>query len=81
MPKVKGKFDGDIEVKRFYMPGIIVEDECSKCLEVVEWSGESDYISYPNTSDKNMHVHMYCQDCENEWEIPITLEITVKLKD
>lgn len=74
--QVHGKFKGEIEVKRFYMPGIKFTELCPECSEPWEWDGESDYISNPVVG-KPETIHAYCQECEREWEGQILLEVKI----
>lgn len=42
MCKIKGKVEGCIDVKRFYLPGIEIETQCTKCSEIKNWKGRNE---------------------------------------
>lgn len=73
---LKGSIKGPIDVKRFYLPGLEIEDDCPKCG--VLWKFNGDYISYP-VAGEEIDLHAYCQDCNNEWSIKIQLQVTITL--
>ena len=77
MPRIlKGSIKGPIDVKRFYLPGVEVEDDCPKCGSI--WTFNVDYVSYPTAGD-NIDLHAYCQNCENEWSVRVQLQVTITL--
>lgn len=80
MAKIKGFFKGELDVKRFYLPGIVIEDNCSECNKLVKFDGENDYLSYPNMDELQM-IHMYCEDCNHDWSLPVKLEVKVSLTE
>lgn len=67
----------EIEVKRFYLPGLDVRVECPNCKRTVEVPGDGHYLSYPPANAPFTHT-VWCSDCEHEW--PIKLLLTVKLE-
>lgn len=75
--QIHGKFKGEIEVKRFYLPGIKFTELCPKCSEPWEFDGDSEYISNPVVGEPEK-VHAYCCECEHEWERKIVLNVTVE---
>jgi len=80
MPKVIGEISGQSEEKRFYLPGLKVEDECPNCKKLHTWDGDHDYISYPIFGDKaSVDFHFYCEDCDKNWDVKGSIGITIKL--
>jgi len=80
MPKVIGEMSGEADVKRFYMPGLKIEDECPDCKKTIHWDGERDYISYPVIGgDTSVNFNFYCDACNKNWNVKGSLSLTVKL--
>lgn len=80
MPRVIGKISGTSQEKRFYLPGVKVEDECPDCKKTVKWDGDTNYLSYPILGDDaKVDFHFYCGECDKEWEIGGSISITIKL--
>ena len=69
---------GSLNIKRCYLPGIIVEDDCPKCGIKWTFNGTNDYVSNPVIGD-NIDLHAYCKDCNNEWSVQIQLQVTITL--
>lgn len=67
----------DVEVKRFYVPGLKFMDDCPKCNKGVVMDLARDYLSYPSFNEPNA-IRFYCQDCDAEWSRDILLELTVR---
>ncbi len=81
MLKITGSIDKDaLDIKRFYLNGLVLEDECPMCKSKVEndFGGEPGYLSYP-TPGIPESVFLYCEDCDSEWERKVILEINLKL--
>jgi len=74
--EIMGKISGKIDVKRFYMPGLLIRDDCPSCgaSEMKDMSHQ--YVSYPNIGAKIL-FGFYCDECEHEWEKNIIINITV----
>lgn len=68
----------DIDVKRFYLP---VEDyvKCPVCKKDIEINLGDQYLSYP-TIGHEYEYGLYCNGCENEFEIDIVLSMSVEIK-
>jgi hypothetical protein len=67
---------GEIDVKRFYMSGVQVEDVCPKCGDTLTYDGEEQYVSNP-TAGSEIDLHMYCEDCDHEWDIKVQLQVKI----
>lgn len=66
-----------IEIKRFYLP-LTISDECPECGVEVENDCEITYLSYPTLNVPHCET-FWCEDCEEEWEGWIQLDLTVKV--
>lgn len=76
----------EIEVKRFYIPGVTVYSTCPNCMKEHKFDFDNEYISYPvvNAPEK---VHFYCTDCDEagedvfEWTEELILRMTLESAD
>jgi hypothetical protein len=66
-----------IDVKRFYLPGVTVEDDCPSCGKIWTWDGDNEYLSYPIMGDK-VDLYAACE-CGANWDIKITLGVKISL--
>lgn len=65
------------DVKRLYLPGIVLRDDCEKCKRSVEldmadnypWGGEGNGI---------YKVSFSCPDCEEGWSKRVKLTINLE---
>jgi hypothetical protein len=68
------------EVKRFYVPGLVVKMPCPSCGKDMTWDGEDQYLMYGalNTPEE---IFLGCRDdeCENEGGIKHRVTVNVKL--
>ena len=81
MPKITGSIEKDsLDIKRFYLEGLVLEDECPKCKSMMEndFGDEPGYLSYP-TPGMPESVYFHCEDCDHEWEVKVVLDISLKL--
>lgn len=84
--KIKGKIKGEIDVKRFYLPGIIVESKCPKCEHLHEVNMSTQYLSHPVINEPET-IGFYCEEdtitentyCDTDWEVKIKLSMEVEL--
>jgi len=74
--KIIGSFIGNVECKRFYMPGIKVFSVCPKCNEERELDFNNQYLSYP-VVNRFQPFYFYCKPCEENWEEEAMLEIKI----
>lgn len=77
--KIDGKCTEVVEVKRFYLPGIVCRDTCPKCNFEVTTDLAVSYLSYPTISAAN--VHFYCKNCENDWFKAARMEVTLTAQE
>jgi len=75
--RIEGECEGEIDVKRFYIPGVCLYDLCPKCEEEIEMDLGVMYLSYPIVGEEKT-VHFYCEECDEEWDNTIILEMTIK---
>ena len=81
MPKITGSIEKDaLDVKRFYLKGLVLKDKCPKCKSKVEndFGDETGYLSYP-TPGSPEPVFLWCEDCDHEWTVKVVLDINLKL--
>lgn len=85
--KIEGELKpGELDVKRLYLPGVVVRATCPNCgVEVVYGSPEPKEnnktlcLSYPEANTPTT-LGMYCGDgCEHEWTIPIRLNLSLEI--
>jgi hypothetical protein len=77
--KLVGTVEGEnIDVKRFYLPGISIKGVCPKCQAPWEHSFGENYLSYP-TVGAVMRVGGYCQECDHEWSMGVVLSMSLSL--
>jgi len=69
------KEEYELGVKRFYLP-IVITKECKSCNKPMHIDLESNYLFYPIVN-KPYEVGFYCEECDEEYMIPIILRISV----
>jgi hypothetical protein len=77
--KVNGKIEAgtEIEVKRFYLPGVKIQDECRKCGTTVVRNYETQYLNYP-TANEAFDETLYCEHCDREWDVKLILNVSLE---
>jgi len=71
----------EIDVKRFYIPGVTVRAECPECGAVHESDLGVDYLSYPELG-KPEPVYFICEDGEDhyvEFDVEVIIGLTIVL--
>lgn len=77
--RIEGSVTGlELDVKRLYLPGLVVKDECPKCQEPWKHDFDSDYLSYPVIGSVQ-DLGAYCQKCEHEWSVKVVLRLSLEL--
>lgn len=74
-----------LEIKRLYLPGVILESTCPNCGQIVEMDLGVDYLSYPYVGSDTLYF--YHSECDNkdddeigcEWKVEISLDISVQV--
>lgn len=69
----------DLDIKRFYLPGMILEETCPHCSYQNQIS-LSDHYPYGFESDGSCQLSFLCQSCEEAIDLSMKLEITLKSK-
>lgn len=77
--RIIGSFVGNVECKRFYMPGIKAFSVCPKCKEERELDFKDQYLSYP-VVNRFQNVYFFCEPCNTDWEEEVKLEVSLKAK-
>jgi len=87
MTKLNGKCEGIVDVKRFYLPGIVLESNCPRCGILHKKDMGKEYLSYPRISTPTK-IYFYCENeyegpkkyCNTDWNIEVSLDISLKLE-
>lgn len=69
-----------IDVKRFYLSGLVLKSRCTACGEQRLYDESNDYVLNRPSMDEPIAIHCYCHECENEWVAGyIQLAMSVKI--
>lgn len=74
---ITGTMKGELDVKRFYMPGVKIKCKCPACGAPWEMDMALDYLSYPSAG-KPTNASGYCGKCEHEWPVMVIVRVTVE---
>ena len=77
MQKKSIKLKESLEVKRFYFDGKL-EVDCPGCKSKMTRDFSDDYLSYPTFGDEQTW-YFYCNECDDEFEMPGRLEATIDI--
>jgi len=66
----------ELDVKRLRLPGVVLERNCPFCGGLVRLDLNEHYLSYPKVGVMS-DVTFYCDHCDDDWEVPIKLEVMV----
>lgn len=67
----------EIDVKRFYLPGVVLKERCPSCgAEALDDLGDR-YLSYP-TANVDFDHGMWCKDCGHEWKVKLHLRLELR---
>jgi hypothetical protein len=70
----------DLEVKRFYIPGVVLSGKCPNC-KAKWWEDFGDsYLSYP-TANKPFDHGCCCPECDHEWTVRLRIDLAVSVVD
>jgi len=78
MAKIIGSVNGQMDIKRFHLPGVKIEDNCPDCLKPIHWNGDSDYLGYPKLNSP-VDFYFNCTDCGKSWTVQGSLAISINL--
>lgn len=76
--KIQGNMIGEIDVKRFYLPGIELHAECHGCGEVLETDFDIEYLGYPPVGKPFKH-EMWCEHCDVETTVMLKLNVQLRV--
>ena len=78
--RVEGVMSGDLDVKRFYLPGVVIHSQCPKCGAEYARDMADSYLSYP-TAGEPFAYGCYCarEGCEHEWEMMMRIDVTLSV--
>lgn len=65
MNKITGKAKGQLDIKRFNVPGIKIHSECPKCGTSQHKDLSSDYFFEPSIN-KTQKFNFYCEEYMNK---------------
>ena len=72
---VEGHVEGEISIKRMYLPGVTLKDTCPQCGYGVVHDMTSEYVTCYPVIGKPFNYTWCCGECENEWEVEVQLDI------
>ncbi len=64
------------DCKRFYLPGVVLHQNCSKCNEILTWDGSDHYLGYP-VVNKPFTLNFYCEECNTDTKIQVVLNVSL----
>lgn len=67
----------ELPVKRFYLPGNVIEETC-KCGGTAKLDLGRDYLSFPDVNEP-YDVGMYCNRCDGFIIVKILLKLNLEL--
>jgi len=73
--KIEGKVTGEVDYKRFYLPGLKITAQCPVCKKDLLFDGDHDYISYPKLGSPSV-VYFYCEACDDGPVIQMELVVS-----
>lgn len=68
----------EIDEKRFYLPGVKLTHECSKCGHLIELDFSTDYLMEP-TANVPFQQYLYCDECDEEQYVSLRLNISLEV--
>lgn len=79
MAVIKGNIPkGEIDVKKFILDDVYIEDVCPKCGNMCSMDLGINYLSHPKMNDKDYYT-VYCDKCDHDWDIPIKVNLNIQL--
>ena len=76
---IVGKPKGPIDVKRFYLPGVEIKEDCPSCGAHCDQDLDKQYMNY--YFNERIVEFGYCQECDYVWERKFILEVTLRRVD
>ena len=72
--KITGNMAGELDIKRFVMPGVIIESKCSKCNEIEVVDLEEREFRYPKVNEV-FYYEFDCKKCKHTWNDAFFLKV------
>jgi hypothetical protein len=78
--RVEGTATGELDVKRCYLPGVVLRSQCPKCSADYAEDMAHHYLSYPKVGKPEAYG-CYCRNeaCGHEWEVMLRLDVTLSV--
>ena len=76
MERIEFKKGSEIDVKRFYLPGILLSFKCKKCGKLMENDYDHQYLSYPEIGEQT--EYFWCSECDTQHEMVINLNMSIE---
>lgn len=64
-------------IKRFYVPGIVIREKCPRCDTINEFDLGDDYLSYPEQNDT---IEFFCYSCDECFLVNRRLTVNVTIE-
>jgi len=77
-PRVEGAMVGEIEVKRFHMPGVTIRATCPACSEPYAADMARGYFMYPAVASP-FTTNCHCRSCDHDWTVTVRIDVTLSV--
>jgi len=74
--KMKVKKGTEINVKRFYIDGVVLKEICPECGKILTTNLEEQYLSYP-VIEMPEEIAFYCDDCDEYYNFKYIIEMHI----
>lgn len=75
--RLEGSPTGIPDIKRFYLPGVVLKTTCPRCGTPKERDFGSNPLNYPELGP--IYLGLYCSHCEYEWNLKAELKVELTL--
>jgi len=86
---VEGRAHGVLNVKRLYLPGVVIRQTCTECGHVLLRDydgfhannplGHGSYLGRPPVNEA-FDLPCWCPECDHEWTEPVELRVALVLR-
>lgn len=77
--EIIGEPTGEVDEKRLYLPGLVVQVTCPQCGRVTQQDyGVSHYLNHPDLN-RPFHLSLYCSTCDHEWDVRVILRVKLEV--
>lgn len=74
---VEGSAHGVLELKRLYLPGVVIRQTCTECGHVrLRDYGHDSYLGWPPVNEA-FDLPCWCPECDHEWTEPVELRVAL----